>query len=287
LRFKLGKADDTAKTAGLSGPLVMNDWASFDTLREQVRQAPAATALVLGSGLGAAAQELCRSCSVPFAEVPGLAGPSVAGHAGRLSLGEWAGQRVLVFEGRLHFYEGHSWEDVVRPVRIAEALGARRLVVTNAAGGIHTALGPGSLMAIRDHMDWTRPSSWRPLAADRSTPRPSPYSQRLLGLVRQAADDLGIRLHVGTYAAVTGPCYETPAEIRALKLLGADAVGMSTAAEAQAAADAGMECAGLSCLTNRAAGLGPGPLQHDEVLSTAASLSGRLAELLAGFLKML
>jgi purine-nucleoside phosphorylase len=261
---------------------------AFSELIAAARQARPDVALVLGSGMSDAARRLGRARSVPFADVPGLGATSVAGHRGRLTLGEWAGKRVLVFEGRLHYYEGHPWRNVVLPVRTAADLGARVLLLTNAAGGIHDALAAGSLMAIRDHIEWTRPYCWRlPGPGGQGGPRPSPYAPRLLELLAQAARGLGMELHQGVYAALTGPCYETPAEIRALKIWGADAVGMSTAREIQSGCDAGMECAALSCITNRAAGLSAGPLDHKEVLTTAAAQSERLAELLEGFLRLL
>jgi purine-nucleoside phosphorylase len=195
---------------------------------------------------------------------------------------------VLVFEGRLHFYEGHAWRSVVLPVQTAAFLGARVLVLTNAAGGIHDDLAPGSLMAIRDHIEWTRPCWWRhPGPGGLGAARPSPYSPRLSALLQQAAGSLNLKLHTGIYAAVTGPSYETPAEVRALKKCGADAVGMSTAREVQAGADKGMECAAVSCITNRAAGLNIGPIHHGEVLTTAAEQGERLADLLEAFLQRL
>jgi purine-nucleoside phosphorylase len=177
---------------------------------------------------------------------------------------------------------------VVLPAQTAASLGAGVLLLTNAAGGIHGALAAGSLMVIRDHIEWTRPYCWRlPGPGALGGPWPSPYSPRLLQLLTEAARGLGMELHQGIYAAVTGPCYETPAEIRALKAWGADAVGMSTAREIQAGCDAGMECAALSCITNRAAGLSDGPLNHEEVLTTAAAQNERLADLLEGFLRLL
>jgi purine-nucleoside phosphorylase len=259
---------------------------SFAAFADACRLARPEVAFVLGSGLGAVARRLREKQAVPFAEVPGLPSAAVAGHKGCLTLGEWAGRRVLVFEGRVHYYEGHSWRDVAAPVRTAAHLGARVLLLTNAAGGIHDALGPGSLMAIRDHIEWTRPYCWRqPGPGALGPPRPSPYAPRLLRLLADAARAQGIELHEGVYAMVTGPCYETPAEVRALRAWGADAVGMSTAREVQAGFDLGMEAAAVSCITNRAAGLSAGPLHHDEVLATAAAQSDRLADLLEEFLR--
>src|SRR5262249_10604245 len=250
-------------------------------LAEAVRAAPPRVGMVLGSGMSFVAERVQRLQSVPFGEVPGLAATSVAGHKGCLAFGVWAGQRVLIFEGRLHYYEGHSWESVVTPVRTAAALGVRVLLLTNAAGGIHDALGPGSLMALTDHIEWNRPYCWRhPGPGGLGPARPSPYSPRLVGCLMGAAEKLGIELHDGVYAAVTGPSYETPAEIRALKTWGADAVGMSTAREIQAGFELGLECGAISCITNRAAGLSAAPLNHEEVLQTAAAQSERLGNLL-------
>jgi purine-nucleoside phosphorylase len=163
-------------------------------------------------------------------------------------------------------------------VRIAFALGARLLLLTNAAGGIRDDLLPGTLMVLRDHIEWTRTDCWK------QPPRPSPYSARLLQRLQSVAGHLGVRLPQGVYAAVTGPSYETPAEIRALRAWGADAVGMSTAREARAACDLGMACAAVSLITNRAAGLAAGPIHHAEVLATAAAQTDRLVRLLEGFL---
>jgi purine-nucleoside phosphorylase len=259
---------------------------AFSELLTAARDLHPQVAVVLGSGMGPVAQRLESTCSVPYLEVPGLAAPSIAGHTGCITLGTWAERHVLVFSGRLHYYEGHPWRRVVLPVQTAQFLGARVLLLTNAAGGIHEQLQPGSLMAIRDHIDWTRPSWWRyPGPGGLGPARPSPYTPRLLDLLGQAAERLGMELSQGTYGAMTGPSYETPAEIRALKICGADAVGMSTAREAQAAADKGMRCAAISCITNRAAGLSTGPIHHGEVLATAATQKERLADLIAEFLR--
>jgi purine-nucleoside phosphorylase len=258
---------------------------SFAVLAAACRETPPEVVFVLGSGMGPVIGRVRRTLSVSFGEVPGLPAASVSGHAGCLTLGEWAGRRVLIFEGRLHYYEGHSWDVVVRPIQTAAALGVQYAVLTNAAGGISDALGPGSLMAITDHIEVTRPSFWRlPGPGGLGSARPSPYSPRLRERLAQAAAETGIELHQGIYAAVTGPCYETPAEIRALRTWGADAVGMSTAREIQAGANAGLECAAVSCITNRAAGLSATPLNHEEVLATAAAQSTRLAVLLEHFL---
>jgi purine-nucleoside phosphorylase len=260
---------------------------SYAALQQAARAAPPAVAVVLGSGAGVVADRVRVTASVPFAEVPGLGTTSVAGHRGRLALGDWAGRRVLVFEGRLHFYEGHSWSSVVEPIRLAHALGARVLLATNAAGGIHPALGPGSLMALRDHVLWNVPRPWlHPGPGALGPPRPSPYAPRLRQALAEASRKLGIELHEGIYASVTGPCYETSAEIRALLAWGADAVGMSTAREVEAAVALGMECAAVSCITNQAAGLSAATLDHNEVLAIAATQTGRVAQLIEEFLAL-
>jgi purine-nucleoside phosphorylase len=229
------------------------------------------TALVLGSGLAGATTLFTERASVGFADIPGLVPPSVHGHGGRLAVGEWSGVPALLFLGRLHFYEGHPWNVVTGTVRTASELGARRIVLTNAAGGIHPSLQPGDLMAIRGHIKLLSPHAWRALATDTAVSQP--YSPRLL-------DVIGRELLAGVYAALTGPCYETPAEIRALAARGADAVGMSTAMEAEEAAQLGLETAAISCITNKAAGLGGDTLNHAEVLANAKLAVQRMGKLL-------
>jgi purine-nucleoside phosphorylase len=264
----------------------MNGAQAYADLAAAARAQPPVAAIVLGSGMSRVASELRVEHQVSFAEVPGLSAPSVAGHSGAVKLGTWAGRRVLCFEGRLHHYEGHTRDSVVQSVRLAAALGVRVLLLTNAAGGIHEALKPGSLLAIRDHVEWTRPDCWRhPGPGALGPARPSPYSSRLIQLLTDAAHEQGINLHQGVYAAVTGPSYETPAEIRALRAWGADAVGMSTAREIQTGYELGLECAALSCITNQAAGLGSTAINHEEVLATAAAQQERLANLLGRFLR--
>jgi len=266
----------------------MSTLLNFAEFTAAARAVPPVAALVLGSGLGPVARRVYTICSVPFTRVPGLPAAAVAGHRGCLTLGDWAGRRLVIFEGRAHSYEGHAARDVTAGVRAAEYLGARTLLLTCAAGGIRAALATGSLMAVHDHLEWTHPYCWRrPGPGGVGPPRPSPYAPRLLALLDTAARATGVALTTGVYATVTGPCYETPAEIRALRAWGADAVGMSTAREAQAACEAGLECAAIACITNRAAGLAAGPLHHEDVLSAAAAQCDRLAGLLEEFLRRL
>jgi purine-nucleoside phosphorylase len=226
-------------------------------------------AVVLGSGLRGVAADFAADAEVGYAAVPGLPPPTVTGHAGRLAVGTWAGVPAVVCCGRVHFYEGHPWPVVTRLVAVVAGLGVRSLLLTNAAGGIRPDLVPGGLMRVSAHLKLLGPAAWRDFVPQ------SPYSPRLAGLL----DEIDPTMPAGVYAALTGPCYETPAEIRALAAAGAAAVGMSTAIEAEAAAALGLEVAAVSTITNKAAGLGDGPLSHAEVERTAKLAVGRLGTL--------
>ncbi len=236
------------------------------------------TAIVVGSGLAGVTAGFYETASIAFADIPGLASPTVHGHSGRVAVGRWEGAPVLIFFGRLHFYEGNTWEVVTAPVRLAAKLGVKVLVLTNAAGGIHPSLDPGSLMAIRDHITLLNRDDWRRLAAGARLR--NLYSPSLISRMQYHEVTTGQELLVGTYAGLTGPCYETPAEIRALRAFGADAVGMSTAKEAETAVGLGLEVAAVSCVTNWAAGLGDAPLAHSDVLANAKLAVGRMGGLL-------
>jgi purine-nucleoside phosphorylase len=245
-----------------------------------------AIAVVLGSGLGAFADRLDGALRVPCAAIPHWPVPRVAGHAGALVAGSIGGARVLALSGRVHLYEGHAPGAVTFAVRALARAGVRTLLLTNAAGGINPRFTPGALMAIDDHISLFLPN---PLAGpndDRAGPRfpdmSEVYSLRLRHFAAEAASDHGLFLEHGVYAAVMGPSYETPAEIRALRGLGADAVGMSTVLEAIAARQAGLEVFGLSCISNLAAGLLPQPLTEDEVLATTARASEDVRAVLTG-----
>ena len=261
----------------------------FPAFVRTARRLAPRTAVVLGSGLAGAARAFAEHASVGFGDVPGLARSTVAGHGARLAVGTWGGAPALLFLGRLHFYEGHPWDVVTGTARVAAELGATRLVLTNAAGGIHPALEPGALMAITGHLKLLGPTAWRALAltsapeGERSSS--GPYSSHLIELMQASEAAAGRELPAGVYAALTGPSYETPAEIRALTQCGADAVGMSTAMEAEAAARLGLEVAGVSCVTNKAAGLGGATLDHAEVLANAKLAIERLGGLLAALVK--
>jgi purine-nucleoside phosphorylase len=246
---------------------------AFDRFRSAADAVRPQAAVVFGSGLAAAASPaFTPAATISYADIPGMAPPGVAGHRGELAVGHWAGVPVAVGFGRVHFYEGHPWERVTRLVRVVAELGVSRVILTNAAGGIRNDLNPGGLMAIRGHLKLLDAGSLAALAAgSRLT---NPYSL------------LAPELPSGVYAALTGPCYETPAEIRALRVMGADAVGMSTALEAEAAAELGLEVAGVSCITNKAAGLGSGPLSHREVEETARTAVARLGQVIGQLLRI-
>lgn len=259
---------------------MMPPYADFE---RAARTLAPATAIVLGSGLGDAAASFRESASIAFGDVPGLVPPTVHGHSGRLAVGVWGKCPALLFFGRLHFYEGHSREVVCGPVHVAASLGVKRLVLTNAAGGICPSLGPGTLMAIRAHIILAGCDAWRTLS--NGTAVAMPYGLRLIRSLCAHESAAGRELPVGVYAALTGPCYETPAEIRALAACGAHAVGMSTALEAEAAVELGLEVAAISCITNKAAGLGGETLSHAEVLANAKLAVERLERLLSKVLE--
>jgi purine-nucleoside phosphorylase len=249
-------------------------------------------ALVLGSGLGALASEVEGAVRIPYGEIPGMPVPKVEGHDGTLVCGRLSGRRVMVFAGRAHWYEGHPIEDVVFGVRLARSCGAGIVLVTNAAGGINTDLRPGNLMIIRDHINLMGVNPLRGHNDERFGPRfpdmTQTYDRELRMLLREASAIEGVPLHSGVYAAVAGPSYETPAEIRMLRKVGADAVGMSTVPEVIAARHMGMRIVGLSCITNLAAGLGDAAaLSHDEVKEVGRRAAGDMRRLVVRFLERL
>ena len=235
-------------------------------------------AVILGSGLGALADEIDSVARIPFAEIPGFPAAAVAGHAGALIAGHLEDRFVLALAGRFHMYEGHDVRLAAFPTRVLHALGARTLIVSNAAGGVNRLWQPGDLMLIRDHINLTfrNPLIGEVEAGDARFPDMSaPYDGELIDLARRAAGAEGILLREGVYAALVGPAYETAAEVRMLGLLGADAVGMSTVPEVLVARALGMRVLGFSCITNLASGLSLTPITHDEVLETTAKASER------------
>lgn len=243
-----------------------------------------AIGVVLGSGLGAFADALEEAVAVPFAEIPHFPASTVAGHGGALVVGRSRGVPVAVMKGRVHFYEGYSLEQVVFPVRVLGRLGVKTLVVTNAAGAINPAFSPGDLMVIEDHLNLLGNPLLGPndeALGPRFPDLSEAYDRGLRDVAEAACRAASVRVHRGVYVSLTGPSYETPAEIRMFRTLGADAVGMSTVPEVIAARHIGMRVAGLSCLTNMAAGVTDRKLDHREVLETGERVRGALLEALA------
>ncbi len=256
---------------------------ALSVLRGRIRERPEVF-LVLGSGLGALADEMAEGVEIPYGEIPGFPEPGVAGHSGRLVAGRLEGRPVLLQAGRFHLYQGHSSETVQAPVRLAAALGAGTVVLTNAAGGIGPHLPPGSLLLVEDHLNlmFRSPLAGPPREGEERFPDMSaPYHPGLQDLAREVALSLGIPLARGTYAAVLGPSYETPAEVRFLARVGAQAVGMSTVPEATVARALGLRVLAISLITNLAAGLG-GTLSHEEVLEVGRVAGARMARLVRG-----
>jgi purine-nucleoside phosphorylase len=249
------------------------------------------TAIVLGSGLGDFADDLLDAIVTPYGEIPHWPASQVVGHAGRLVAGRVAGKRVAALSGRVHFYEGHGLSTVVFATRVMGRLGVKQIVLTNAAGGINTSFAQGALMIIDDHINFLGTNPLVGANDDRFGLRfpdmSEVYSARLRKIAHEAARARGVPVSHGVYVAVHGPSYETPAEIRAFRTLGADAVGMSTVPEAIAARHMGMEVLGISCITNMAAGVLPQPLVHEEVMETARRVRGSFIALLEGIVERL
>jgi len=266
---------------------------SPDDLYDRVQQAVAAikgprptVGLILGSGLGGYADKLANGAAIDYADIPHFPRSRVPGHRGRLVLGERSGVACAAMQGRVHMYEGHSAATVAFPARVLVALGCKVLIVTNAAGGLNPDWQPGTLMLIRDHLDMLRDHALRGPNDDRLGPRfpdmTNAYAPELRSLVRETAKGLGIALAEGVYVAMPGPTYETPAEVKMLRGLGADATGMSTVPEVVAARHMGARVIGVSCITNQAAGISGQELSHDEVTETANRVRTTFEGLLDG-----
>ena len=260
-----------------------------DTVRQ--RLGTAEIGIVLGSGLGDFADRLTEAESLPYAEIPGFPVSTVAGHAGLWWRGRLGGHTVFLMQGRVHSYEGLGLEAVTMYVRVMRLLGVKTLILTNAAGCVNTEWKPGDLMLLRDFINY---SGRNPLIGpnlDAFGPRfpdmSEAYSRRLAEICRTQAEKLGIALREGVYTWFNGPCYETPAEIRMVRILGADAVGMSTVPETIVARHCGMEVLGLSCLTNMAAGILPQPLNHLEVVEVANRVKEQFSALLTATVEAL
>lgn len=261
--------------------MTIKDAAEFIEARATLRPE---IAVVLGSGLGGFADSLENASVIPYCEIPGWPVSTAVGHAGKLLVGSIDGLPVAVMAGRAHLYEGYSTQEVVYGIRVLFRLGVESIVLTNASGGINQAFGPGTLVLISDHINLlgqnplTGPNdnSLGPRFPDMS----EAYSKRYRELAREAGKEIGLELPEGVYAAVPGPSYETPAEIRCLRTIGADLVGMSTVLEAIAANHMEMKVLGISCVTNFAAGVKEQKLDHKDVLEVGAAAQGKMTELL-------
>ncbi|HEV7376351.1 MAG TPA: purine-nucleoside phosphorylase [Pyrinomonadaceae bacterium] len=240
--------------------------------------------LVLGSGLGAFADEVEESVEIPYEEIKGFARSTVEGHAGRLVLGKVEGVSIAAMQGRFHYYEGYEFEEVVFPIRTLGLLGVKSLVLTNAAGGINVAFDQGALMVISDHLNLMGVNPLRGPHDNRFGERfpdmSEVYTRDYQEIAVAEGQAMGLELRRGIYAALSGPSYETPAEIRMMRILGADAVGMSTVPEAIVARQMGIKVLGISCITNMAAGVVGDPINHQEVMETGARIRDTFKELL-------
>jgi purine-nucleoside phosphorylase len=249
------------------------------------------TAVVLGSGLGDFGESLAGATAIPYGEIPHFPASAVIGHAGKLVVGASGSRRIATFSGRAHFYEGHDMQTVTFAMRVLGRLGVTRVILTNAAGGIDTSFSAGALMVIDDHINMfgtnplVGPNDER--FGHRFPDMTEAYSKTLRALAHDVAGARGIGLEHGIYVGLHGPSYETPAEIRFLRTIGAHAVGMSTVPETIVARHMGMEVLGLSCITNMAAGVLPQPLHHDEVMATARRVKGEFIGLIEGILEKL
>lgn len=240
--------------------------------------------IILGSGLGSIAEKVTDAVTLAYSEIPHFFPPTVAGHAGQLILGKMAGIPVVLLQGRFHFYEGHTMTEVALPTRVIARLGIQSLLLTNAAGGVNTRYRAGDLMLIEDHINLMGDNPLMGPNLSEFGPRfpdlTEAYDKKLLEIMKKTAAELEIPVQTGVYAGLRGPTYETPAEVRMLRTLGADAVGMSTVPETVAANHLGVRVAGISCITNQAAGLSPHKLSHDEVMETSRQAAEKMKKLI-------
>ena len=262
----------------------MQEAAMYITSR--IGDEPVLIGMVLGSGLGDLAEQLKDRIYISYKDIPFFPVSTVYGHKGRLVVGVLEGKRVMCMQGRFHYYEGYGMDQVVFPIQVMHALGISNLLVTNAAGGVNTSFQPGDLMLITDHIKLIADSPMRGANYDKLGPRffdmTNTYDKNLMAIARQEASSLGMKLQEGVYMFFAGPSYETPAEVRAARILGSDAVGMSTAPEAIAASHMRMKVLGISCITNMAAGILDQPLNHEEVMETSEKVKESFASLIRG-----
>ena len=248
-------------------------------------------AVILGSGLGDFGNDLSNAREISYADIPGFPHTTVKGHAGKLICGELAGKTVMMMSGRFHSYEGHPMEDVTLPIRVMSKLGVKYLIVTNAAGGVNLSFSAGCLMMLTDFINLAGKNPLVGENLDEFGPRfpdmSNAYDKNLRALALACAEELKIDLQQGVYCWMSGPCYETPAEIRMCRTLGADAVGMSTVPETIVAVHSGIKVLGVSCITNMAAGVLDQPINHEEVMETGRRVRGEFAALLTKFIEKL
>ena len=259
-------------------------------IRERIHALPE-VGMILGSGLGDYADTLEDPVRIAYRDIPNFPVPTVPGHSGAMVFGRKQGKTVVVLQGRIHYYEGLFQQEVTLPVRVLAALGVKTLVLTNACGGVKLSFKPGDLMLIRDHINFSGSNPLIGPNLDAFGPRfpdmSDLYTASLRAAIREKAAAAGISLQEGVYAMYSGPNYETPAEIRMFRVLGADVVGMSTVPEALVAGHCGMQVVGISCITNMAAGVLPQKLSHSEVMETAALVRDRFCALLDLILQIL
>lgn len=243
-------------------------------------------ALILGSGLGSLADKISNPIIIPYNDIPHFPISTVEGHKGQFVFGELEGKQVVAMQGRFHYYEGYGIEQIVFPVRVLRALGTERLIVTNAAGGVNVNYRPGDLMLIKDHLNFSNPNPLTGPNYDQFGVRfpemSEPYSARLRNVAKEVASKQNMQLREGVYYWYSGPSYETPAEIRMIRTVGADAVGMSTVPEVIVAKHGGMEVLGITCITNMACGILDQPLSHAEVIETAEKIKEDFITLIKG-----
>jgi purine-nucleoside phosphorylase len=286
----LKTAEKAEKTERAKNGRVEPVKAAAEAVRGRLGNRRPEIAVVLGSGLGFFTQRIQDAVTIPYRDIPGFPEPTVIGHGGELVAGQLGGKEIIAQSGRFHLYEGHDAEVAALPVRTFAALGVTTLLLTNAAGGIRRTFAQGTVMLIADHINLTfRSPLFGPVlpGEERFPDMSDPYDSSLRVLARDVARDKRVALDEGVYAQLLGPSFETPAEIRMLDRLGADAVGMSTVVEVIAARAQGLRCLGFSVVTNLASGISPTKLNHEEVMETAGRVTGNLGALIEGIIERL
>ncbi|WP_050607577.1 purine-nucleoside phosphorylase [Clostridium niameyense] len=261
---------------------------SVEFVKENLKETPQ-IGIILGSGLGELGELVENKQIIKYSDIPNMPVSTVAGHKGQFVCGDLNGKKVIMMQGRVHYYEGNKMEDVILPVYIMKEIGIEKLIVTNAAGGVNEGFNPGDLMIIKDHINFSFDNPLIGKNIDDLGPRfpdmSEPYNRELIKLTKDISSKLDVKLQEGVYAMMTGPTYETPAEVRMLRLLGADAVGMSTVPEVIGANHCGIKVLGISCITNMAAGILDQPLNHEEVIETSNRVKNTFVTLVKEIIK--